>query len=304
MKYLFNTDLAFAEDIFFTKFKVQQRNPLDKDIIDIEYIHNSYGYRSKEFESNAEILSLGCSFTHGDGLPDNFIWPNLLANNLNMSVHNLAQGGDSAYGQMRKAFYYFKKFGNPKIISAIFPLYRMPIPSYDGKNLSFNYKSPSQKSSVIIQNCNMLPGKMEKFAKHPFDPEEVLSPEVAMFYTHSAIDILQQYCDSNGIVFVWNIWEKYDEIYDHYFKTNKVFYKDYCDLRIGDWNFNRKNKKDEYLFNKNMQCHLEYFDHPLYHIAADTKHSFEGAHWGIHRNIHIAESMELLIKEKIYNKNG
>ena len=41
----------------------------------LEYSHNSYNFRSKEFHEDTEIVALGCSHTFGVGVPEKFIWP-------------------------------------------------------------------------------------------------------------------------------------------------------------------------------------------------------------------------------------
>ena len=40
-----------------------------------------------------------------------YTWPQILSNKTNLTVDNLAQPGDSAQGQIRKSFLYFKKYG-------------------------------------------------------------------------------------------------------------------------------------------------------------------------------------------------
>ena len=51
----------------------------------------------------------------------------------NKNFINLALPGDSAAGQIRKAFSYFENYGNPQIIVAMFPLYRMEMPTVPNK---------------------------------------------------------------------------------------------------------------------------------------------------------------------------
>jgi len=63
----------------------------------ITYKINSYGFRSEEFEIGSDsIVALGCSYTHGTGLPIEATWPSLVGKHLGLKVYNLAWGGTSA----------------------------------------------------------------------------------------------------------------------------------------------------------------------------------------------------------------
>ena len=63
----------------------------------ITYKINKYGFRCVEFELNSNnIVSLGCSYTQGIGLPVETLWPELVGKQLGLDVYNLAWGGTSA----------------------------------------------------------------------------------------------------------------------------------------------------------------------------------------------------------------
>lgn len=64
----------------------------------INYEINSWGFRSsgcREFDSIDEpsILTVGCSFTFGTGLPEKDVWAKLLADRLGLALINLATPG-------------------------------------------------------------------------------------------------------------------------------------------------------------------------------------------------------------------
>jgi hypothetical protein len=61
----------------------------------IDYTFNSHGFRCDEFTSDPTLMTLGCSYTVGIGLPVESIWPELLAKKLNMKCANLGIGGSS-----------------------------------------------------------------------------------------------------------------------------------------------------------------------------------------------------------------
>jgi hypothetical protein len=63
----------------------------------ITYRINSEGFRSEEFDPQAaSVVSLGCSYTIGIGLPETATWSYLVSQTLELKNYNLAWGGTSA----------------------------------------------------------------------------------------------------------------------------------------------------------------------------------------------------------------
>lgn len=63
----------------------------------IVYDINSDGFRAEEFDPEAaSVVSLGCSYTMGIGLPKSSTWPSLVSQALGLKNYNLAWGGTSA----------------------------------------------------------------------------------------------------------------------------------------------------------------------------------------------------------------
>lgn len=63
-----------------------------------EYTVNSWGHRGREFEQNGLVM-LGCSYTWGWGMPQQWSWPWLVGDRLGMAVNCLGypgEGGDRA----------------------------------------------------------------------------------------------------------------------------------------------------------------------------------------------------------------
>jgi hypothetical protein len=284
-------------DLYFGVWNIPHReSDLHKTI---GYDVNSDGYRSAEFDGTAEIMSLGCSFTYGVGLEEEMIWPNILAKKINNSLVNLAQPGDSTSGQIRKAFAYFKKYGNPKMIVANFPLYRMEFPIVNNK-LSIaiyddNTKKALQKEFEVedrkhprvhkIKNFLFYDDNFEKISKAPYNPENILPKEIAVFYAHYHIQILEQYCKTNNIKFFWTVWEDYMKIYDFFINEQPEIVKNYVTI---DWpNFFNNGEYADRTFSCGK--HKEYEDHELYNFAADRENG-KLAHLGWHTHMHIADN--------------
>lgn len=241
---------------------------LEADSIKIDYNLNSYGYRCNEF-NNQEILILGCSHTEGHGLPIEQTWPYLLSKKLNKDYINLAKGGDGAQAQIVKAFQFFKEFHKPKYIFAMFPITRLEIPTF----------------GIRSQNpgcCNIGKGmisnkKIAKYSKAPHFAEEVLTEEFAIFYNILFIKMLIEYCESNNIKFIWS-----------YHADMNIEMPPFNDLHHGYFDSSFLNKMIE------EKCHLEFADHDFFEHAADYDYWPPG-HWGLHQQLHIAESIENML---------
>ena len=73
----------------------QSKGWLEPDAI--TYRINSNGFRSQEFDPQASsMVSLGCSYTIGIGLPEQTTWSYLVAQSLGLKNYNLAWAGTSA----------------------------------------------------------------------------------------------------------------------------------------------------------------------------------------------------------------
>lgn len=243
----------------------------EKDILNIPYSINSYGYRCNEF-FDQNILILGCSQTWGDGMLLEETWPYLLSKKIGFDYINLAKGGDSIQGQTVKSFKFFKDFYNPNYIFAIFPILRLEIPSID--NL-FNVEQ-REINQVIFSNDDI-----KKFSKFPHNAKDVISEEFAIFYNLIFINLLEQYCESNGIKLFWTIWNDgyYDyNIFKHIYKN--INSKNFFIQENSFWNIPNS---------ISPQCHLNYIHNQLFNDAADRRSN--GPHWGLHVHMHIAEMM-------------
>jgi len=86
----------------------------------ITYKINEFGFRGELPDLNNCIVTLGCSYTMGLGLPESDIWPTLLGNELKLSVLNVAWPGISADTCFRLAYYYIPKF-RPKLVVFLAP---------------------------------------------------------------------------------------------------------------------------------------------------------------------------------------
>jgi hypothetical protein len=247
-------------------------NP-NADSIPINYKLNSQGYRCDEF-NNQKILTLGCSHTEGHGMPIELTWPYLISKKINKDYINLAKGGDGMQAQIIKAFQFFKEFYHPEYIFAVFPIARIEIPLINFTTI--NEGSGNRTESRENIGKAMLSNKLiEKFSKEPHIAENVLPEEFAIFYNILFLKIFIQYCESNNIKLLWT--------YSNDSTLAPYSFKDFTDTYFESPYLNQK-------IPKKIGCHSEFADNRFFENAADYKYWPPG-HWGLHQQIHIAESI-------------
>lgn len=290
-----------------------------------KYDQNSLGYRSPEFTNNVDLVFAGCSFTYGIGIPENGIWGSIIAQKLNLSYNNVSISGASIPWIVRQLMAYFKEYGNPKTLLCLFPnptrilfTSNLEILSSDDGYLEESTSDNYDKKSVYNTDlCRVSSIKdRSKYSKKPYKLEDVFNIDMAIQISMQNIRMLEQYCDSSGIKFLWSTWSEglsteiekpggLSELYDfsHYVKSEN-------DL----WRINRESKKeiDLDLFFKSLDirnscphkhkcdcatsCHseLEVKYPDSFYSGTDTL-SAKGRpmnlrHFGVHRHIHFAES--------------
>jgi hypothetical protein len=266
----------------------------------IKYKLNNYGYRGEDFNEPAKILTLGCSQTYGEALPQNYIWPEVFSNMTSKKVHNLGMRGDSAQGQVFKAFKYFEEIGNPKVIIGLFPSSRMEMPTVKNvfEDTSTKHNFVREENSIQTIFLKTLE-KPVKYSKIPHKPQDVIPEEVGLFYSFMFIQMLEQYCREKNIIFIWsfcdNGWfidyikENAQEALTNYIDINKIIFDIQMECINGkDINIYRENPTE-----LNLTCHKDnknILNNTMYSHAADCNHETKiPGHFGIHSHIHVAE---------------
>lgn len=170
-----------------TKFsELQYHDWIDSTI---SYKFNSYGFRCKEFTDTESIMFLGCSVTLGVGLHEHQIFPNLVANTLNLQTANLGVAGSSADTGFRIAQIYLNII-KPKIVVAsfLFPS-RIELLADHG---SVNFTPNSQNNTD------------HTYRKYYIDYYEkwLIQPENSELNLIKNILAIKQMCQQNNIKFV------------------------------------------------------------------------------------------------------
>jgi hypothetical protein len=254
------------------------------------------------------MLALGCSHTFGNGLPEDQTWVAVLAKKINLDFSNLAQGGESTITQIIRAFYYFEKFGNPQIIVALFPMFRMPSVYVENRmaksSISHSNFNKGRSYMPLIEDNIIHNENFEFYSKAPYSPEKIFTEEMSFFYESVFIDILRQYCKTNNISLVWSNWNEdyqrviYNKINEFYLEHNE----NYCTVEAFNLTLSNSQLSDFWIEHNFLDCHQDLRKEDLFYRAADrigTKNGhWDSTHWGFHKHIHIAEDFYKYMNEK------
>lgn len=309
-------------DALFSDSMIEYPNKGDHSLVDQiqTYEVNSSGYRGPEFSKTVDFLFAGCSFTYGMGVPEDGIWGSLIAKELGWTYNNLSKNGASIPWIVRQLFAYFKEYGNPKTLVCLFPtLTRTFFASNPEILISDNgYVEDSTKdleSKKSIYNIEL--GNVYKsssrpaYSKKPHNLEDVVNVDSAVQISMQNIRILEQYCRSSGINFIWGTWS---EAFSSLMEgpgglLENYYFEHYVGLDVDHWGSRNVSGLPDRLFSSAedqrfckrhhrgidcscpLQCHSEMSNKygQSFYLGTDGLHGRQ-PHFGVHRHIHIAES--------------
>jgi len=110
----------------------------------ITYRINSNGFRSEEFDTSASIVSLGCSYTAGIGLPENVTWPYLVSQATGLKNYNLAWPGVSADTCFMLSQYWLPVLQPRWVVMAAPPTHRFDLITEDSSTPHKTYMPGNQ----------------------------------------------------------------------------------------------------------------------------------------------------------------
>jgi hypothetical protein len=265
---------------------------------------NSYGFNCNEFNYIADVIFLGCSNTFPQGVEKDNSWGNIFSKKMNLKNHNLSAPGLSTSSTINNFFSYVSKFGNPKIVCAIFPEFqRIRFSSRPNHIYSQHYmeRFPSLKNSNDILRYplfNFFEGD-GKYFKLPLIAEEVVPKEIGIDISIQYIKMLELYCNSNKIKLLWGTWPVSQNkwIVENLDRTK---FKNFINVEPDMWHIRKQDENKEIFCGKvhelekcntDLKCHKE--EEELYGINFYTPFDFNDMytlnHWGVHRHIHTSD---------------
>ena len=191
------------------------------------YQYNNYNFRSIDFSSEIDVLTVGCSHTFGSGLPFEYTWSQQLQKKIpNKKIATIAFPGLSIQGSISYLFNYFKTIGNPKMIICNFPDFlRFEVLTKELRLINY-YSMIYQSPNFSVEQCQ--------------DINESFADEAWGYYINlKYLLMLEQYCESSGIKLIWSTWQYYAQNYRNLFNESGF------------------NTLDEYLKNKFKHYHSD-----------------------------------------------
>jgi hypothetical protein len=275
-----------------------------------EYHLNTLGYRSSELSKGTEFIYAGCSYSFGEGSAEENIWGTKVANHLGYSYSNLSKSGASTQWIIKNLFNYFHEYGNPKVVACLFPDFGRMIFPLNNHILTMG-DNPNMKEHVDIRDLQLSNlttlSDRPKYSKKPHLVKDVLPIELPMMLAIQYINMLAQYCSSNGIKFIWSTWDTSATIYMKNF-PKKYGYSEFIDIKNELWHdFESDDYLQYYHPDSNLdqiiescysgnctstKCHedLEQEYDKYFYIGSDVEYvGGPSAHFGVHRHAHTAE---------------
>lgn len=209
---------------------------------------------------DADMVTLGCSFTAGCGVNFDQVWSSQVAKKLNLTNYTIAKSGGSVQWAINNFFSYLNYFKKPKIVVALFPDFvRMEIASRPEFMIPLDYENqPSgfeiekntitEESKIIRYKIN--PDKQydlkEKYLKLPMYAKEHFPRETAFDVSVQYIKILEQYCNSNDILLIWSTWFPEQEQWLH-LNIDKTIFKNYIPVDTRYWHAKKIDNRKEFI---------------------------------------------------------
>jgi hypothetical protein len=216
---------------------------------DIKYVFNRFGFRSNNFKQldndSINIITSGCSNTFGQEMPNEGIWPTLLANqiskNNNVNLNNLGVSGLETFRIIRNCYSFVENYGKPDYIFLLLP----PIQRFlflDKEYNTFNTK----QDPVFTRNIDDL---FKTFFKKKSNlPSNLINNIITL-------KNFESFCNINNIKLFWFSWDR---------NSQKIYET-----------LNFKNLVNQEKIESNMQNIINNYknqDDRYWHFAADNDH--------------------------------
>ena len=239
----------------YTSLNEKNKNP------EVVYQLNKNGFRTENFkkldDKTFNVLASGCSCTYGQGVPQGYSWPDILAKKLEtklskpIKMHNLGVMGASIHLIIKNAMAFIREYGAPDEIYLLLPP--------DSRKLVYVDRIKKFKSMVMSSA-----GYKKMFDGN--DPEtkrfyESYCKEDSYLLSITLIGFFEDFCKSNNIGLTWTHYDEIDDG-DLYDKVGFRFYKKYAIDDCNDYH-------DQDCIDK-MPKNIEGIPH--WEIGADDEH--------------------------------
>ncbi len=300
-----DVSIGARDYLFYAGFLGESENTTSKEAIGYSgldkiqsYRYNSHGYRGPEFSSQLDLLCSGDSQTFGVGLPEDSIWPTMLAKTLgNVSYANLSLPGSSVHSIVADIFTFVSRYGSPKNLFVLFPDFSRFL--LWSNNKSFATADRLNHNGPANAQLGGHWGSQPTYSKIPHLAEQVISREHCYLISIQMINLLEIFCDAYNINLKWSVWNTSEDldlvesIKDERPDSFRYFFSNDArhwgkDHGQGIMTFRNSEVTDG--------CHKEFeIANPNIFNFATDKYPH---HDGMHRHLHVVEEFTSLYKKK------
>jgi hypothetical protein len=197
--------LKFKEDMSLTLYNIGLKESSDARI---EYLINKDGFRSKSFDSfdknKTNILFAGCSWTFGEALPEEHIWPRILSDKIgnaldqDVEFYNLGVMGGSIELSIKNLLGFIKRYGKPDYIFAVMPNY--------ARSIAYNEKTNKFMNVVISSDAAQDQLSLKEYRDTFIRYTMGFSEKEKMLHSSILLSTFEEFCESSGIKFLWSTY--------------------------------------------------------------------------------------------------
>lgn len=205
-KIAMSRDLNDIEIVDENLIVIQERNKNSLDGPEVTYRVNKDGFRSNPFKnlenSKVNILTAGCSWTYGEGIPTEYVWPEVLSNKIkeksgkDVCIYNLGVMGGSIQLSVKNLLAFIRRYGKPDYIFAELPNFTRGI-AYNEKDKYF--------MNITIDNHINRRGYGSKNEKDVFKRYTLAYVEEEnMLEATLLVSLFEEFCKAAGIKLLWS----------------------------------------------------------------------------------------------------
>jgi hypothetical protein len=199
----------FQDDYFYSKNIFPGE---DSNSEGCTYILNKHFYRTKNFKQfdseTYNIISSGCSFTFGNGIPEEYTWPKLLENKIQEKFtdkkivgYNLGAPGGSVTSIIKELMAFIRVYGKPDSIFLLFPEI--------SRGLVYReFKDKDKKNA--FENISLVKNYLSEKEPNAIKYIESYVPENHLMQLSILLGLFEEFCKSSKINLLWSCWFEKD----------------------------------------------------------------------------------------------
>jgi len=208
-KFVPGVESSYTDSDDYTYYKYLDDNDKDGYLASKDFVYklNKDFFRGDHFlklsSKDYNIVTLGCSYTFGHGLPEEYTWPNVLNKsigeiNKNSKLFNLGSPGLGIDALINNLVVFINKYGVPDAIFALWP----------DMNRHVAYHPNKKEYRINIPNLDHLRNRRDD--RFLFDKVRNYVFEDRIYNHINQIRFLELLCKAYKIKLIWHSWPGID----------------------------------------------------------------------------------------------